>query len=105
MIFIPDRYFDLQGRPPKPKTCSELLNVPEKYKKTLGGLSFLEYAAPAVTDENAVMMIYLSDAGKHLLQTYQSWSGDGTFSSAPDMFHQVRCFISSNYSNLCFFQS
>ena len=67
--------------------------MPEKYKKTLDGLSFLEYAALTDNDENAVIMIYVSDAGKHLLKTYQSWSGDGTFSSAPDMFHQVQIHI------------
>ena len=62
----------------------------DKFKQTVDGLPFLEYAAPTEVDENQVIMVYLSPAGKHLLNTYQSWSGDGTFETAPDMFFQVR---------------
>lgn len=40
-------------------------------------------------DETAAYLLFMSDQGKHMLSTYDSWACDGTFSTAPNLFAQI----------------
>ena len=66
--------------------------MPAKYKMTADGGDFLRKIDYMDGSEEKVFLVYMSDAGQHLLSTYGNWSGDGTFSTAPKGFSQV-CLI------------
>ena len=70
--------------------CAEFFDMPDKFKLTTDGSPFLRNVSYTDSHEDQVIMVYLSDAGKHLLSTYSTWSGDGTFDTTPDLFKQVK---------------
>ena len=87
----------LQGRPRIPKESSEFFTMPAKYKMTADGGDFLRKIDYMDGSEEKVFLVYMSDAGQHLLSTYGNWSGDGTFSTAPKGFSQVCLIFFSDY--------
>lgn len=56
---------------------------------TADGGQFLREMDYVDGSDEKVFLLYMSDAGQHLLSTYGNWSGDGTFSTAPKGFSQV----------------
>ena len=77
------------GKPADPKVASDIMNMPDKFRLTCDETMFLQDAGLINGDEKNVYLVYMSDYGKHLLSTYTSWSGDGTFSTIPKIFKQI----------------
>ena len=70
-----------------PKSVSDLLDMPDKYKKLDSGEDFL-LAAEDVGD-NEVLLIYMSSFGERILKGSPLWLCDGTFRCVPNEFGQL----------------
>ena len=76
-------------RPPLPKRYEEYFNIPDKYSQTSDGKQFLQSVRWTDGDDSKVLLLFMSDHGKQILKTYNTWQMDGTFSACPEMFYQV----------------
>jgi hypothetical protein len=74
--------------PPEPKSFESLADLPEAYRLTNNGTSFL---LDNITSDDFVgrILIFCSPFGLQLLSKSKVWSGDGTFSITPSPFYQV----------------
>ena len=69
-----------------PKTADDFLNMDDKYKTLDSGEKFLRYVDNL---ESGVMLMFMSDFGKHTLQKAKRWLCDGTHKAVPSNFSQL----------------
>jgi hypothetical protein len=84
----------LKGYPPKAKVFEDLVNIPEHFSKTADGKPFLvlnDTVIPGNSIPNAPrILVFISDAGKEVLASCETWYIDGTFKAAENtLFSQV----------------
>jgi FLYWCH zinc finger domain len=73
-----------------PKTAEKILtNLPEQFKITSDGSTFLRHMGYLDDAQTKFLMLYISDQGKEVLEKATELYCDGTFSTAPEPFSQV----------------
>lgn len=65
----------------------ETLDLPEQYKKTLGGDNFLIFDSGHIGQR---ILIFGTPRNLELMETSPNWFADGTFKIAPNLFEQVK---------------
>jgi hypothetical protein len=90
--------------PALPKDYTDLVDLPEHFKRTSDGGFFLIDNAE-VNDQGERMLVFASNAGLKMLQKSKSWSADGTFDVVPSPFCQLYSVMSEldGYSYPCLF--
>ena len=59
-------------------------------KTTKDGCDFLLKMAKNNEISLEMFIVFLSETGLDILHSYSQWGADGTFSTAPDLFKQVK---------------
>jgi hypothetical protein len=75
----------LKSYPPKAKVYEDLVNIPVNFSKTadIENLVLNDTAIPANSIPNAPrILVFISDAGKEVLTSCETWYIDGTFKAA-----------------------
>ena len=62
--------------------------IPEKYRKAADGGEFLIFKD--LVDQDQPLVIFMSQWAVGVLRNHRTWMFDGTLSSAPPPFSQVR---------------
>ena len=77
-------------RPSLPTSFEEYMKteIPEKYRKAADGGEFLIFKD--LVDQDQPLVIFMSQWAVGVLRNHRTWMFDGTFSSAPSPFSQVR---------------
>ena len=70
-----------------PSTPEDLLNLDPSFKTLKSGENFL--VSQERLDEESVVLIFMSDFGKRILQASNTFYMDGTFSTCPEPFGQL----------------
>ena len=81
---------------PKDFTALMDMEIPEKFKTTNDGGSFLAAQCWTNEEENRAIMFFMSEAGCNIMKTHGSYMFDGTFKSCPDPFAQVYILMASS---------
>ena len=82
----------VQKHPKTPKTFAEMEELhPEKLKLTKSGHAFLRQEGLIPNSRTEAGWLYVSDSGLEQLIRCDTWTFDGTFSSAPSPFKQIFC--------------
>ena len=76
-------------RPPIPTSFEALFNLPIDYTLATDGTKFLATLAYVDKEETKAMMVYISEHGKRMLQTFTVMQCDGNFSTCPKPFEQI----------------
>ena len=81
---------NINPRPKLPSTFEEYMatDIPDKFTQTADGREFL--VCKEWISEDEPLVVFLSDWGAEILKTHSTWCFDGTFSSAPRPFKQVK---------------
>jgi hypothetical protein len=92
----------LKGYPPKAKIFEDLVDIPDQFSKTADGNAFLvlnDTVIPANNIPNAPrILVFISNAGKEVLASCETWYIDGTFKAAENtLFSQVKFFLINHY--------
>ena len=90
---------NINPRPKLPSTFEEYMatDIPDKFTQTADGREFL--VCKEWISEDEPLVVFLSDWGAEILKTHSTWCFDGTFSSAPIPFKQVKSFLFIKYLN------
>ncbi|HAO15924.1 MAG TPA: hypothetical protein DDE71_10280 [Tenacibaculum sp.] len=71
--------------------------MPEKYQKSSDGGPFLRSADYSNKEQDQVVLVFLSEHGKCVLEKYKRWQADGTFSTCPGMHSFFILYLQMNY--------
>jgi hypothetical protein len=77
-----------------PKTAALIMeNLPDQFKTTSDGSAFLRYMDYSDEAKTKLLMVYISEHGRSVLERSEELYCDGTFNTAPPPFSQVcACF-------------
>jgi FLYWCH zinc finger domain len=76
-----------------PKTCADVMKrMPEHFKKTSTGGDFLRFMGYVDAAETKMLLLFISDHGKWVLERSEELYCDGTFHTCPKPFLQVLIF-------------
>lgn len=78
----------LRDMPPNPFRLSDLEDLPEQYRLTLGGATFLLYDSFDEEDDERIIVFTTTENIKELFRS-EVWFADGTFKTAPSIFFQL----------------
>ena len=70
-------------------SANDILNMNDQYKHLDSLELFLVRAKRVPTDSDNVVLIFMSDFGRHIMKNSETWSSDGTFSTVPRDFLQI----------------
>ena len=74
----------------QPTTAEDIkANLPEKYTLDSKAGEFLRYSEFLDPLQTKLMLVYISDVGRHILQNAEVLFCDGTYNTAPDPFKQI----------------